>query len=214
MSLTVSVPVTWLEVIFRISIAFGMGVLFGLERQFNKKPVGFGPFAFVATGAAAMTIVAMAVNENPLPVFGAIITGIGFLGAGAIIKSSEKRVTGITTAASLWVFAAIGVVVGVGLFIEALYLFFLVGLVVLVDHFFERHGFGSYSKTVTLTVNDLSRVRDIEKMLPNHRTYSYVFDNKTKEYTLTCTLSGNKREVNMTLNELVKQPNVLVVRVD
>jgi putative Mg2+ transporter-C (MgtC) family protein len=204
---------TW-EVVLRLLLAGAMGFLFGLERQYSKKPVGFGAFTFVCIGAAALTIMAVTITDMPTPIMGAVITGIGFLGAGAILKPTSSKVSGITTAASLWVFAAIGVMVGIGMYFEAVLVYLLVGLVVIIDHFFERNGFGSYSKSVSLTVNDLKRVAEIEKILPKHKAFGYTFDNAKKEYTVNFLLSGDKREVNMTLNELIRQPGVLTVKVE
>jgi putative Mg2+ transporter-C (MgtC) family protein len=214
MSLDATVPVSTADVLLRLTVAFCMGSLFGLERQFNKKPVGFGPFTFVASGAAAMTIVGMLLSDQPLPILGAILTGIGFLGAGAIIRTGERRVTGLTTAASLWVFAALGVVVGVGLYVEAIILYAMVGVVVLLDYYFERYGFGSYSKSVTLTVNTLERMRAIEHTLPQHRTFVYSFDNAKKEYTATFLIAGTRREVNKTLSSILTQQGVLTIKVE
>lgn len=208
------VPSAWLEVYLRIGLAFAAGLLFGLERQYNKKPVGFGAFTFVSTGAAAMSVMAVMITENYVGVMSAVLTGIGFLGAGAILKSSDKKVFGITTAASLWVFAAIGILFGTGLYLEAVFIYLLVGVVILVDHYFERSGFGSYSKVVTLTVSDPKRLAEIEKLLPKHKAFGYVFDNNKKEYTVNFLLSGNKREVNMTLNDLIRQPAVVTVKVE
>ncbi len=207
-------PASSFEIFLRIALAFGAGLIFGLERQYNKKPVGFGAFTFVSVGAAAMTVMAVNMTENYMGIMSAVLTGIGFLGAGAILKGGDKKVFGITTAASLWLFAGIGILFGTGMYLEAIFVYLLVGIIIIVDHFFERNGFGSYSKMVALTVNDLKRVAEIEKMLPKHKAFGYTFDNTKKEYTVNFLLSGNKREVNMTLNELIRQPGVTNVKVE
>jgi len=208
------IPANTFEVFLRIMLAFSAGLLFGMERQYNKKPVGFGAFTFVATGAAAMSVMAVMITESYVPIMGAVLTGIGFLGAGAILKGGDKKVFGITTAASLWLFAAVGILFGTGMYLEAIFVYLLIGVIILIDHFFERNGFGSYSKLVSLTVNDIKRLPEIEKMLPKHKAFGYTFDNTKKEYTVNFMLSGNKREVNMTLNELIKQQNVTNVKVE
>ena len=112
------------------------------------------------------------------------------------------------------VVAALGVMVGVGLYQEAAILYGMVGIVVALDYYFERHGFGNYSKTVALTVDSLKRVRAIEESLPLHKTFSYSFNNITKQYTVTFLLSGSKRSVSHTLNQLVAQEGVLTVTVE
>ena len=78
-------------VLLRFLLTFGFSFAFGLERQKAHKPVGFGTYAFVSSGACALSIAAVTLNkENPFSLLAAIVTGIGFLGAGALIKTSDK----------------------------------------------------------------------------------------------------------------------------
>jgi putative Mg2+ transporter-C (MgtC) family protein len=206
---------TVIETIIRVLFAFAASLVFGLDRQFKKKPVGFGTFAFVTTGATVLTLAALLVTDSPIAIFGAIVTGIGFLGAGAIIKSGDKKVTGITTAASIWAFAAFGITVGLGLYLLAILFYALIAIIILTDYYFEKHGFGVYAKTVTITLNDANKIRDVEKMLPtDHKIFSHNFDLQKKEYTISFFMSGNKREINMTLNELLQHHNILSVKIE
>lgn len=202
------------DILVRVFVAFALSFIFGLERQFRKKPVGFGTFTFVTVGACVLSIVAQTVSETPIVLFGAIMTGIGFLGAGAIIKGNDHKVQGITTAAALWAFASLGITIGIGLYIISGIFFVMIGVIIGIDHYFENHGFGSYSRRVSVTVREASRIKDIEKMLPSHKILSYTFDNDKKEYLMHFYINGNKREINMTLNELIRQPSVLKVTVD
>lgn len=203
------------ETVLRIALAFGLAFLFGLERQFRKKPVGFGTFTFVCTGSAALIVVALRFSETPTTVFGAIVTGIGFLGAGTIIKAGDKKVTGITTAASIWAFAALGITLGAGFYDIAAVLYILIIAIITIDHRFETRGFGAYSRAVTVMVNDIGKVREIEKLLPEkHKTTTYSFDKSKKEYTFSFYMSGNKREINTTLNDLLKQDGVINVKIE
>src|SRR3989440_5993693 len=100
------------EVVLRLLFVFGLAFSVGLERQLHRKPVGLGTFIFVSMGAATLAILAITLEEdNPLPLLGGVITGIGFLGAGALIRSND-RVFGFTTAALVWAMAALGVAAG------------------------------------------------------------------------------------------------------
>src|SRR2546426_7712388 len=84
------------EVVVRLLFVFGLAFSVGLERQLHRKPVGLGTFIFVSMGAATLAILAITLEEdNPLPLLGGVITGIGFLGAGAPIRSDDRvfRVT-------------------------------------------------------------------------------------------------------------------------
>ena len=78
------------ESVFRLLLVFALAFGIGLERQIRRKPVGFGTFIFVSTGAAALSILAIDLEgDNPLPLLGGVITDIGFLGAGALIRAND-----------------------------------------------------------------------------------------------------------------------------
>src|SRR5437867_9776252 len=79
------------ESVFRLLLVFALAFGIGLERQIRRKPVGFWTFIFVSTGAAALAILAIDLEgDNPLPLLGGVITGIGFLGAGALIRAKDR----------------------------------------------------------------------------------------------------------------------------
>ncbi len=96
-----------------IGLAFLLGALIGIEREYHSKDIGMRTSALVALGSA---IFAMASRnwDNSGAVAGNIITGIGFLGAGSIVRNGE-HVKGLTTAAGLWATASIGMLAGIGL---------------------------------------------------------------------------------------------------
>lgn len=147
--------------ITRIVITFALSLLFGYERQRSHKPAGLGTFAFVAMGSCALSIAALSLSvENPMPLLGAIVTGIGFLGAGTLIKSGD-RVFGVTTATSIWLFAIFGLIMGIGYYSEAVVIYILVWVIVAIDMQMERGGAGYYHKKITVTMKSL----DVEKDL-------------------------------------------------
>ncbi len=105
-----------LEMLLRVLVAALLGAAVGYDRQRHDKPAGLRTHMLVALGAALFTASAEIASGNRLDllrVTAAIATGIGFLGAGAIMRSGET-ITGLTTAAGIWVTAGIGVVIGVG----------------------------------------------------------------------------------------------------
>ncbi len=113
------------DLILRLVIAAIFGAIIGWERQREQKPAGLRTHMLVSMGSALFTIVSFAVlinfrdfNVDPTRIAAGIITGVGFLGAGAIIQS-RGEVHGLTTAASIWVVAAVGMAVGFGLHILA-----------------------------------------------------------------------------------------------
>jgi putative Mg2+ transporter-C (MgtC) family protein len=120
-----------LEVILRVGLAAGLGGAIGLERELRDREAGLRTHMLVSVGAALFTMVsAYAWTDwrfstedglvfDPTRIAAQIVTGIGFLGAGAIIRQGLS-VRGLTTAATLWVVAAIGMAAGVGYYEAAL----------------------------------------------------------------------------------------------
>lgn len=107
------------QMFLRLLVAVVLGALVGYERERAGKPAGVRTHGMVSLGAALFAVVSLHGFGNvgdPARVAAQIVTGIGFLGAGAILHE-RGSVHGLTTAASLWVTAAIGLAVGVGMVI-------------------------------------------------------------------------------------------------
>ena len=107
------------EIVLRLGAALLAGALIGVDRELKKRPAGLQTHALVALGAAlAVLVVAGSPGGSADPLSRAvqgIITGIGFLGAGVIMQyERERRVEGLTTAASIWTAAALGMACGAG----------------------------------------------------------------------------------------------------
>src|SRR2546428_8309665 len=154
------------EVVFRLLFVFGLAFWVGLERQLHRKRVGLGTFIFVSMGAATLAILAITLEEdNPLPLLGGVITGIGFLVAGALIRSND-RVFGFTTAALVWAMAALWVAAGAGLYLIVFVNYGVVWAVVITDRFLEGRGFGSHAKIVHLTITNPVSAKDLDVILP------------------------------------------------
>ena len=93
-----------------------LGAIIGTEREVHRKAAGLRTNAIIALGSALFTIVGMEMapaGADPSRVASTIVTGIGFLGAGAILRTG-RNIQGLTTAATIWVNAAIGMAVGTG----------------------------------------------------------------------------------------------------
>jgi putative Mg2+ transporter-C (MgtC) family protein len=115
----------FLHVAIRLVVAAAFGGLLGFEREREGKAAGLRTHMLVALGSALFTIAPLEAGmsfENLSRVFQGIATGIGFLGAGTILKGREQHeIQGLTTAAGIWLTAAVGIAVGIGqLWIPAL----------------------------------------------------------------------------------------------
>ena len=107
------------EMVIRLVIAAFLGAVIGYERARAKKPAGIRTHLMVCMGAALFTVISIwgfAGNADPSRIAAGVVVGVGFLGAGTILRQ-ERGVAGLTTAATIWAVAAIGVAIGTGLYI-------------------------------------------------------------------------------------------------
>ncbi len=116
----------WIELVVRLILAFILGGVIGFEREQLGRPAGLRTHVLVCVGAALVQITVLdfyvlnpGYKYDPFRMASQVISGIGFLGAGTIIKEGAS-VKGLTTAASLWVVACVGLTVGTGLYIQAI----------------------------------------------------------------------------------------------
>lgn len=133
-------PLPWFAVLGRLALAALMGGIIGLERELDHKPAGLRTHMLVSLGAALFVLIGVQTgvlrfNADGLSrLMQGLITGVGFLGAGEIVAvhrkdDSDVRVQGLTSAAAVWVSAALGTAAGCGLWTVSL---FGAGLTVIV----------------------------------------------------------------------------------
>src|SRR5436189_2344875 len=116
--------------IVRLAVAAILGGVIGLERQLRHKPAGLRTNMFICFGAAMFTVLSKqlaATDADSTRIAAQVIPGIGFIGAGSILHS-RGSVTGLTTAATLFVVASIGMAVGGGLYVPAIFATLLIFL--------------------------------------------------------------------------------------
>ena len=118
------------EFIIRLLVATALGAVIGLDREYRTKAAGFRTHVLVALGSALFMIISvhgfddlpkdqMTLRMDPARIAAQVVTGIGFIGAGTIIFQ-KNVVKGLTTAAGLWVTAAVGMACGVGMYVLAI----------------------------------------------------------------------------------------------
>jgi putative Mg2+ transporter-C (MgtC) family protein len=134
------------NLILRLLLAVGLGAAIGLEREYRQKPAGLRTNILIALGSALFTAISIDLSRDggtPDRIAAQIVTGIGFVGAGAILRSGHN-VHGMTTAATIWVNAAVGMAAGAGRMGTAT-ITTVITLVVLallgpLEAYFERRG--------------------------------------------------------------------------
>jgi len=106
------------EQALKLIFAVVLGGLVGWERERSHKPAGLRTHILVCLGSTLITVVSIGYfAEDYARIVAGIITGIGFIGAGTIIAQGNKGIHGLTTAASLWAVAAIGISIGIGWYV-------------------------------------------------------------------------------------------------
>jgi len=120
-----------MDILLKLGISAVLGLIIGLERELKRKPVGLKTSLVISVVSCLLTIVSIEsaymfpnsddvrITMDPLRLAAQIVSGIGFLGAGVILRRGNDSISGLTTAAMIWGAAGIGIAVGAGFFIEA-----------------------------------------------------------------------------------------------
>jgi putative Mg2+ transporter-C (MgtC) family protein len=127
------------DLLVKLAVAILVGGVIGLEREMRSKSAGFRTIILICLGAMLFTVFSKILGGegNPDRIASNVVTGIGFLGAGVIFRSNT-RVNGITTAASIWISAALGVGIGCGYYSLAILGCILVVSILVLFSFFDR----------------------------------------------------------------------------
>lgn len=141
------------RIFIRLTLAMAAGAVVGVQREISGKPAGIRTHMLVALGAALFIIGPMefGMTDDALSrVIQGLITGIGFLGAGAILKLEDRReIEGLTTAAGIWMTAAIGLAIGLGRFglaaLSVIFAWFVLAVIKRTEHWLDQ-GIANNSK--------------------------------------------------------------------
>jgi len=124
------------EMVLRLLLAAALGAIIGYQRERAGKSAGLRTHTLICTGAALFAIASsygFGAAADPSRVAAGIVAGIGFLGAGAIMRTRE-HVVGLTTAATIWAVAGVGLAAGAGLYVASAVTTFIILIVLLLPH--------------------------------------------------------------------------------
>ena len=184
-----------LTITFRILIAFAAGMLIGYDRERSGKAAGLRTQMLVCVGSALFAGLSIYVanslgvlGQDPTRIMAQIVSGVGFLGAGVILKNGN-RLSGVTTAATIWTTAAVGVAIGSGFYIPA---GFTVLLILMLNPIaYLQYKFGTKGNTYLISLgkkNDKDlmeyfsqeRIRVIQKSVHEEDVHIHILSNELK----------------------------------
>ncbi len=227
------IEVNTVSSIFKLALSLVLGCLVGFERKRKGQIAGVRTFALISMGATLAMILSIYVpqeylglkNGDPGRIAAQVVTGIGFLGAGTIIQM-KGSVRGLTTAAGIWIIAAIGMAVGVGLYVLSVAAIALVLVVLLLIERIEHHiNAGVESRIIRLRLSVIAEDIDgYREVLRNHRIHltnvyvEYDYDEPVtrlnlvvlmREHTNYMKLFADLRQVKPTVSiSLANQVNI------
>jgi len=126
-----------LEMVLRLLLAAALGAIIGYQRERAGKPAGLRTHILICLGAALFTVASIygfGAATDPARIAAGVVAGIGFIGAGAILRSGEGIVAGLTTAATIWAVAGIGLAAGAGLYLISAVATILMLIVLFLPH--------------------------------------------------------------------------------
>mgnify|MGYP001491002128 CR=1 FL=1 len=203
LSSTVITPYT---AIIRLLISFLIGACIGYERQIRRREAGMRTFTLICMGSTVAMLVSIWIpqtyphflNGDPGRIAAQVLTGVGFLGAGAIIQS-HGSVHGLTTAACIWVVSVIGLAIGAGMYVPALITAVLTLIVLITLERLEKKMFLSgVNKILTITCSTSSPdLKQILQILVQHNIFvvSISFETLYENNTAIITYKVNVKEL-------------------
>ena len=202
------------EIAIRLLISFAVGAAIGLEREYRSKAAGFRTMIMICVGSTIFTEVSIHLGgaDNPDRIAASIVSGIGFLGAGVIFKDG-LTVTGITTATTIWISAALGMAVGAGEYFVAIIGSGVVLLVLTalekIQGYVERwHQTRSYRISIRGSEDFTSELEGLFRSL--HLNFKKRRDMKEDDcFVLIYEVYGREKQMDLFNTLLKKEPRVI-----
>jgi len=205
-----------LDIILKLAISILVGGLLGAEREYRSKSAGFRTITLICLGATIFTIFSQIIggSGNPDRIASNIVTGIGFVGAGVIFKGDNtSRVNGITTAAMIWVTAALGMAIGAGYWLLALVatgmIFCVLFVFTLVEDRIDR--VNQLRKYRIVCIYDNEVLGRFETQFKNHHLrFKRSLQGKSAENLVTgeWLVQGSEQNHRQMVHELMMDPTV------
>lgn len=197
----------------KLLVSLVLGASIGAEREYKGRNIGFRTIILITLGSTFFTIISFIIGEknDPARVASNIVTGIGFLGAGAIFRDGLS-VRGVTTASIIWISAAIGMACGIGQY-ELAVMVTLTVLLILLGFAWVQQFIDKYNKEMVYHItidNDLELKLEIESAIKSYKL-KFVWLNYTKSEThlvITYEISGGEKNHDMLIRFLTTSDKI------
>ncbi|MCF2517834.1 MgtC/SapB family protein [Dyadobacter sp. CY351] len=168
------------EDIYKLLASFLLGAVIGMEREYRSKSAGLRTMILIAVGSTLFTILSIKISADAGRIAANILTGIGFIGAGIIFRENN-RVVGITTAAIVWVTAAIGMGIGAGFYGVTIATFVISGLSLVILAPIQKF------------IRKKSQIRSYRVVCPYQKKTLKLYEELFKEHDLTILQGAQSR---------------------
>lgn len=172
------------EDVIKLGLSFLIGAIIGFEREYRSKSAGLRTMILICMGSTLFTILSIKVSADAGRIAANIVTGIGFIGAGIIFRENN-RLVGITTAAIVWVSAAIGMGIGAGYFQLTIVTFLISGLSLII------------LTPVQSWIHKRSQIRHYRIKCHYHKSTLNHYEQNFKEFNLKILLAEQNRSGNI-----------------
>lgn len=195
--------------LIKVGIAVLCGAMLGMERQYKNKTAGFRTIILICLGSTLFTLVAQQTSQlaniN-------IVTGIGFIGAGVIFKD-QISVNGLTTAAVIWISAAIGMVIGSGNYTLAIVSTIVTLVVLILFHILEDYVDKVHHERLFFVVFDSINIEELESLeqMINKLDLKYqklLVTKKDGNLHVTLSVTGHKKHINRLHEKMLVMPQI------
>lgn len=215
-----------IEFLIRITFCFVLGIIIGLERQYRRKTAGIRTITLVSLGAFLFVSISdLSVSGDSTRIAAQVVSGIGFLGAGVIIRDGVN-IRGLNTAATLWCSAAIGALTALGLLIEAVIGVVYILMANILLRFISRKVLKKtihtkiidYNITVICTENKEKNIKTnlIQRLKTNYTSIKSFstknIDHQTQIDIYIAVESNYKEHINTLINKMCLEPGIISIK--
>lgn len=201
------------EILLRFLLASLWGGIVGIEREYRSKSAGFRTMTLISIGACFFTVMSLGIGNPSSPdrIASNIVTGIGFLGAGVIFRG-ENQVSGITTAATIWAVAAVGMGIGAGYYLPAafacIFILIILALLPYVETRIDR--INQTRRYIITTPFSVDMINGIEQQFRQaHLKYKLTRQIKANDtLTLYWTVHGSALRHQQLIDGLLRDPGI------